>query len=219
MFVVHLPSEGNYEHIVVNKTYVQTLELLTYSGIHIDFRYHGGKLHPLVRKIIEQSTYTVHRIMPTTRAKNIAIPGTVIPKRIVGQIKCRQHDMYDSHVILPDGSVILCCMDYGMKHILGNILTDDYSSLNKGNELNNVITGMKDETKEILCRYCEYSIPANGVSEYRNMNISLRKYVLGFKLILFNYFRPIYVYLREVKCQSLRSRKDGKYNSDRYLQF
>lgn len=33
--------------------------------------------------------------------------------------------------LLPNGDVILCCMDYGLRHILGNLLTENYVDIRK----------------------------------------------------------------------------------------
>ena len=33
------------------------------------------------------------------------------------------------NVVLPNGDVSLCCMDYGLKHILGNLYTQEYNDI------------------------------------------------------------------------------------------
>jgi hypothetical protein len=37
-------------------------------------------------------------------------------------------DLYHN-VVLPNGDVSLCCMDYGLKHILGNIYEQEYEDI------------------------------------------------------------------------------------------
>ena len=48
------------------------------------------------------------------------------------------------NVMLPNGDVSLCCMDYGLEHILGNLIEQDYED---------VIP--YDNTCFNLCRFCE----------------------------------------------------------------
>ena len=51
-----------------------------------------------------------------------------LPRHTV-PVTCAFTPFYDHNVLLPNGDVVLCCMDYSMKHKIGNLLTDDYFSL------------------------------------------------------------------------------------------
>jgi Iron-sulfur cluster-binding domain len=44
-------------------------------------------------------------------------------------VSCSYTPFYDQNVVLPNGDVVLCCMDYEMKHVIGNLITGDYWSL------------------------------------------------------------------------------------------
>jgi len=41
-------------------------------------------------------------------------------------VACKITPFYDHNVVLPNGDAVLCCMDYGLKHVIGNILTGEY---------------------------------------------------------------------------------------------
>ena len=57
--------------------------------------------------------------------------------------------------LLPDGTVLLCDFDYGMEHILGNLLEETYENIMSGNEWKKVYAGMSgDLSQNILCRRC-----------------------------------------------------------------
>lgn len=57
--------------------------------------------------------------------------------------------------LLPDGTLLLCCMDYGMKHVLGNLKEQEYSEILEGTEMHDIKEGMKEVfDKDILCRKC-----------------------------------------------------------------
>lgn len=63
----------------------------------------------------------------------------------------------NNNVLLPDGRVLLCCNDYSMQHVLGNILTDSYESLeDERSKIRAELEGMMSDT---LCRYCHLAIP------------------------------------------------------------
>tara|TARA_Y100000004_G_C8744929_1_gene339909 strand:- start:217 stop:609 length:393 start_codon:yes stop_codon:yes gene_type:complete len=48
------------------------------------------------------------------------------------------------NVMLPNGDVSLCCMDYGLKHILGNMFTQEYEDVVP-----------QPNTCFDMCRFCE----------------------------------------------------------------
>lgn len=57
--------------------------------------------------------------------------------------------------MLPDGRVIICSNDWGMKHVLGNLLEQSYEDIMNGEEAQRIRRAMNDETKDvILCRNC-----------------------------------------------------------------
>lgn len=57
-------------------------------------------------------------------------------------------------VVLPDGTLILCCQDYGMQHILGNLIEQSWEEIREGDEYKKFVRGMDDDTIPILCRKC-----------------------------------------------------------------
>ena len=63
-------------------------------------------------------------------------------------------NLLDHNVLLPDGTVIMCCMDYGMTEVFGNLLYQDYTEV--VNSPNSYIAREKmlTENAECLCRKC-----------------------------------------------------------------
>lgn len=61
-------------------------------------------------------------------------------------------------ILLPDGSVVLCCMDFGMKHVLGNLAKQSYEELFTGKEMQKIKEAMKDDRLDIICRRCSSAI-------------------------------------------------------------
>jgi len=73
-----------------------------------------------------------------------------------GKVRCitSMGNCLNNNVLLPNGDVVLCCMDYGLKHILGNLILSDYPSLFTGEEFYKLQRGLNDDSLDILCRYC-----------------------------------------------------------------
>ena len=55
--------------------------------------------------------------LPIEQVKQQAVQ---IAPRHTGPIRCGKTPRYDQNVVLPNGDVVLCCMDYDCKHVLGN---------------------------------------------------------------------------------------------------
>jgi hypothetical protein len=103
---------------------------------------------------------------PHTRAGNRKLAGRELPIRKRGRIECGR--LARQSVLLPNGDVALCCMDYGLQHVLGNLLSGDYESLFRSDEFLRVRKGLKDGAEEILCRYCAFAYkikPLAGIAD------------------------------------------------------
>jgi radical SAM protein with 4Fe4S-binding SPASM domain len=71
-----------------------------------------------------------------------------------GKIKCgwTGHD-FTRNVVLPNGDTYLCCMDYSLKHKLGNLKETHYNDLDR----EKIIKLCKEDDSELICRHCEIS--------------------------------------------------------------
>ncbi|MFH1641724.1 MAG: SPASM domain-containing protein [Nanoarchaeota archaeon] len=152
-FCVHLPSDGKYENIVVDKYYLETLDKMCKSSIKASYLFNGKKLNAEVNVLMKGNSKNVAQNHLISRANNIIIEQERSPKRRKGIIGCRRGLHYN--VLLPNGEVILCCMDYGMKHVLGNLLLSDYDALFKSKKFKNIKRGLWNQQQNILCRYCD----------------------------------------------------------------
>ncbi len=72
-------------------------------------------------------------------------------------LSCASTPFYDHNVVLPNGDVVLCCMDYALKHIVGNLLRDDYWNIFTSPEMTKIrLENQKPEfSKCTLCKTCE----------------------------------------------------------------
>jgi hypothetical protein len=104
------------------------------------------KAHPAVRPFMKEKWKL------STRAGNIEIGGKEAKKKD-GPIICLRS--LRCNVLLPNGDVVICCNDYGLKHILGNLLVSDYNSLFEGEEHKKLVRGLSDDSVDTICRYCD----------------------------------------------------------------
>jgi radical SAM protein with 4Fe4S-binding SPASM domain len=62
-----------------------------------------------------------------------------------------------SNVVLPNGDVSVCCSDFGLKHILGNLLTTKLSDIHKSEKMKDFNRKMDDGDENFICNRCSYS--------------------------------------------------------------
>lgn len=78
--------------------------------------------------------------------------------KLEGRIKCSRMDELNQWVLLPDGRVVVCCMDFGMRHVLGNLKEQSYEEIKEGAALAVVKGGMACGDNGILCRSCTWAV-------------------------------------------------------------
>jgi hypothetical protein len=151
---IHLPDAEGRMKMPVTNDYLLGLAALVKA--FPDHNYSLiGPLHPAVRGVlghdVPDSTSALH-----SRANNLKHVWQV-PRR-TGRLDTRHCNNHN--VLLPNGDVALCCQDYGLKHILGNLLRQNYDSIFEGEGFSKLMRGMTDESVDILCRTCNIAVAA-----------------------------------------------------------
>ena len=148
LFFLHLPNDKGSPGVNIDSDYLTVIKKLSESGIkNIRFRVFG-KTHPLVTGVLKDGLVKEKSLEP--RAGNLYSVPT-----LKGPIICKKG--LNCNVLLPNGEVILCCEDYGIEHILGNLLHQDYASLSKGQEFAKVKEALDSNQSGILCRQCIFA--------------------------------------------------------------
>jgi radical SAM protein with 4Fe4S-binding SPASM domain len=68
----------------------------------------------------------------------------------LGKLYCSSTKAYDNNSLMPNGDVYLCCMDYGLKHRLGNLLEKHYNELDRSK----IFELASQQDSDIICRKC-----------------------------------------------------------------
>lgn len=150
-FSLHLPDADGIMRLPIDLHYLKVLELFHKNIPHNSMVV--GKLHPYVEKIT--GPVADHSAGLFSRAGNLKTL-TINPKK--GKLECSAcGPKIDHNVLLPNGDVLLCCMVYDLKHVIGNLMTGTYESLFESDEYKRVIDGLQQGDSDIACRKCEVS--------------------------------------------------------------
>ncbi len=152
-FTVHLPSIEGKECIKTDDAYFQLLNFVNDNIPSRSYVHIGKTLRPEIQTWLPKDEKLIY-YPPNTRANNLTVSEKKTFIRKWGELYCER--ALHHNIVLPNGDVFLCCMDYGLEHRLGNLLEMNYEDLFKGSEMTRIQKGLKDQKTEILCRYCEW---------------------------------------------------------------
>jgi radical SAM protein with 4Fe4S-binding SPASM domain len=176
-FIVHLPDNEGRMNIDPDEEFFRIMDFLIEHIPNISFLLTRGKgwnedLHPKVKAYFKRKKKFVFQHHVHLRAGNVEVEGINL-RRVKG--KMRECPRLKVNVLLPNGDVTLCCMDFGQKHVIGNLFQDSFEDLSKSDEYLKVMAGHEDESIDSLCRTCHpYGQPANWFQR----NYEIARYVL-----------------------------------------
>jgi len=156
-FELHLPDDKGLTKIKVDDNYLDIIKKIKVSKIpNIHYQVFGN-LHPRVKEALGFEVEDLTRILQN-RAGNLEDTFSMKVNNFKGKIECRTYktDM-KTMGLLPNGEVILCCMDYSLKHIIGNLLTQSYEEIFQSEEYKRIVRGLDDPSIDIICRQCPYA--------------------------------------------------------------
>jgi hypothetical protein len=151
-FRVHLPSNNYFEKITVDARYLEVLENVASLIPAARFVCFGKRTNlDAVKLLRKYPTAEIRMASASNRADNRCSEKPLFCMR-KGAMTCANNARYN--ILLPNGDVILCCMDYGLKNVLGNLLSMNYAELFQGQVFQKICVGFKDPSLETLCRSC-----------------------------------------------------------------
>lgn len=162
--VLHLPDNTNQMKANVDDNYCDVLKLVT-AILPVTSSHVYGKLHNKLVGLIRPSEFELTNQHLHTRANNVDSNKIALKPHdwIPGKIKCgvivrENGSIIDINVLLPNGDVTLCCMNYDLSHIIGNLLRMEYNDLFTSDEYKRVERGLNDDSIDILCRTCKEAV-------------------------------------------------------------
>ncbi len=172
---VHLPSASYFEmigakvpakyytaddgkkYLELDDGYYEVLNHVLNNQMPYWTKFHcHGDLHPLLNDLKRYVELDVRNI--NSRAMNLLLEKTEkVPDEI--NIRGRCPRIYQN-VLLPDGSLGLCCQDYGLDDIVGNLMDNTWEEFENSKRAIDVRSNGAD-----LCDYCEEGIDYVGDKE------------------------------------------------------
>ncbi len=153
-FRVHLPARESQMNIAVDDKYLDLLgRIASSASLKAVFNAHGHDIPSSITSLLNKHGKEIIILPLSTRAGNVPLPKAPSPsrkKRVLGCIRGLQQN-----VLLPNGDVLLCCVDWGMRHKIGNLLTSNYADLFLSQEFQRVRKGMWEPSEDTLCKYCD----------------------------------------------------------------
>ena len=113
---------------------------------------------PIIERLLTKYNLNSHvyRTEPFVRIKAPMKYRATPNKPIKGNICCSEKHDKIQH-LLPDGDVVLCCMDVEKNHVLGNLFKDSYESLFRSAEYNKILEGFTNDKIKTICRTCAFA--------------------------------------------------------------
>lgn len=160
-FVLHVPDKKRNAKIDVTDEYIKVLKrVLEYKrdGIRVvnNISVHG-EVDDRVRDLIP--TDIVPQMWMQDRAGNLDSDDLhVLHYKVSAPMRCKFcHNRLDCNILLPNGDLVMCCMDYSMKHIFGNLFEDSYEVVLNSVQADKVRHALIDGSQETLCNSCVFA--------------------------------------------------------------
>ena len=160
---VHLPDKAGYADIPLTEEYYSVLDLF------LDSKKEDGQ--PFIDSANSQFEvssdilkYTKNKLKVyielSDRAGNLDNRDKKLAQSIVeGSMYCERAINLNHNVLLPDGSLVLCCNDFALKHVIGNLRYQSYDDIMQGTVLHGIKKSMcASKNNNIICRKCIYGI-------------------------------------------------------------
>ena len=159
LVTLHIADKFGNANISISEEYYAMVEkLINVKKIDgtslVNYCSSQGEADPRIQDICEGKCEIITILHD--RAGNLQGENLMKQNRLHGKISCSFcRTKLNRNILLPDGTMLLCCMDYGMKHSLGNLLNETYDEIMNGEEMRRIKKGVEgDETIDILCRNC-----------------------------------------------------------------
>lgn len=159
--ILHLPDKDGYAKIQMNEEYFRILEQILANKRadgtdFVDWMNCQSEPDERVRKYIEGKG----RVFTALYDRAGSLEGdSLMHKRIAYEnIYCETALNLSHPVLLPNGELTLCTEDYGLKHVIGDLLEESYEDIMEGAEIQKIKKGMQEPESDILCRNCMHAV-------------------------------------------------------------
>ena len=156
--MLHLPDQKGYAHIPTDDAYFSLLAYVmeTKKADGSWFVNEANCQYEPIRRAEEMVREKVKITWDLIdRAGNLS--GETLDRRdfaYEGEIYCSRAAGLNHNILLPNGDVVLCCMDFGMRHILGNLCSASYEEIFAGENMKAIRESLPSGGGKTLCGQC-----------------------------------------------------------------
>ena len=164
VFSIHFPdAKGNMRGWKYSEDWDYALYVTNNVATMCNIKFEGmtmsdqGQVHPdLAHHGVHLYNWSGHDRAGSLNKEQVKEQPIVFITEHTKPITCGKTELYNQHVLLPNGDVVLCCMDYDNKHILGNLITQTYEDLFTGAEMQRILTENAKPcfSSASLCKSC-----------------------------------------------------------------
>lgn len=157
--VLHAPDKDNYAKIEMTDEYTELLKTVLHTkkadgSPFVDRANCQSTPNAKALKCAEGSGIRIGSTNLVDRAGNLRDSSIYEKVYNTGRLECGMAAGLNSNILLPDGTVVLCCMDFGLRHELGNLLESSYDEVTNGAGMMAVRDAMNTEDMWCVCRNC-----------------------------------------------------------------
>ncbi len=170
MVVLHVADNDGFAKISVTDEYIKMLTMLVsgkdkYGQPFVDSANCQSIPHKRVLDAIGGKMKIYCEMQD--RAGNLTedIGGTLSSKCSRGKLVCDRAYNTDHFVVLPDGTTVLCCNDYGLTAVLGNLKTNRFEEIVQGDRFTDYKKQMTDGKGSNICNKCVFARSVDEKSE------------------------------------------------------
>jgi hypothetical protein len=160
VIMLHLPdANGNMKGWKNSEKWQHAIAVMSHTkvpcGIGAMTMDSSGLVHPELQKMVGRLPgWKGHTRADSLDTEQVAGQAISITPMNTFSLTCASTPFYDRNVLLPNGDVVLCCMDYNLKHVIGNLLDQTYEEIFQGKPLLDLIA-INEEAKFSKCSICK----------------------------------------------------------------
>jgi len=161
--MLHLPdANGNMKGWKNSEQWLHSFKIMSQlkvpCGVGAMTMDGSGLVAPELQKLVGNlGGWQGHTRADSLNVEQVAGQSISVTPRNEFALTCASTPFYDRNVLLPNGDLVLCCMDYDLKHIIGNLLDQTYEEIFQSKPLLDLIALNESPNfdKCSICKSCE----------------------------------------------------------------
>lgn len=159
--VLHLPDKNKYANITVDDNYMRILDKainqkkkngeswISYANSQFEA---DERIVALIGDKVRITGQMIDRAGNLEDDKLLSIDNCI---KKGSHSYCERSLVLNHNVLLPNGDVVLCCMDFGIQNVIGNLFRQSYEEIINSNRLKEILEQLDEaHLDNTICRHC-----------------------------------------------------------------